>query len=134
MNEYLGLKISVRATFTFDNQPALRRVPLQSPAGEPSGMILAPREKLDRVLTVALVVSFQGARGHNPTAFDRRDADDLRFLPVMATGIHRAKVAGNPESKMAGVGIVGTSIGRPFLNPRRSRHRGSGQDSLWTRL
>ena len=36
MNEYLGLKISVRATF--DNQPALRRVPLQSPAGEPAGM------------------------------------------------------------------------------------------------
>ncbi len=56
MNEHLGLKTSFRTTF--DNQPALRRVPLQSPGGERTGTVLVPRHELDRVFTVALVVTF----------------------------------------------------------------------------
>ena len=56
MNEHLGLKTSIRTTF--DNQPALARLPLRSPGGEEGGTVLVRREKLDRVLTVALVVSF----------------------------------------------------------------------------
>lgn len=56
MNEHLGLKTSLRTTF--DNQPALARLPLRSREGEETGTVLARREKLDRVFTVALVVSF----------------------------------------------------------------------------
>lgn len=56
MNEHLGLKTSLRTTF--DNQPALARLPLRSPGGEQGGTVLVRREKLDRVFTVALVVSF----------------------------------------------------------------------------
>ena len=56
MNEHLGLKTSLRTTF--DNEPALRRVPLQSPEGERAGTVLIPRDELDRVFTVALVVTF----------------------------------------------------------------------------
>ncbi len=56
MSESLGLKTSLRTAF--DNQPALARVPLQSPSGDDAGSVLVPRQKLDRVFTVALVVSF----------------------------------------------------------------------------
>ena len=56
MNEHLGLKTSLRTTF--DNQPALARVPLLSSAGEEAGSVLIRRQELDRVFTVALVVSF----------------------------------------------------------------------------
>lgn len=56
MNEHLGLKTSLRTTF--DNQPALARVPLMSAAGAEAGSVLIPRRELDRVFTVALVVSF----------------------------------------------------------------------------
>ena len=56
MNEHLGLKTSIRTTF--DNQPALARLPLRSPGGEERGTVLVRRKELDRVFTVALVVSF----------------------------------------------------------------------------
>ena len=56
MNEHLGLKTSFRTTF--DNEPALRKVPLRSPEGERAGTVLVPRDQLDRVFTVALVVTF----------------------------------------------------------------------------
>ena len=56
MNEHLGLKTSFRATF--DNQPALASVPLLSSMGEAAGEVVVPREKVDHVFTVALVVSF----------------------------------------------------------------------------
>lgn len=56
MNEHLALKTSLRTTF--DNQPALARLPLRSPGGEDGGTVLVRREKVDRVFTVALVVSF----------------------------------------------------------------------------
>ena len=56
MNEHLGLKTSFRTTF--DNEPALRRVPLQSPEGQRTGTVLVPRNELDRVFTIALVVTF----------------------------------------------------------------------------
>ncbi len=56
MNEHLGLKTSFRTTF--DNEPALARVPLVSRGGEERGSVLIPRKEFDRVFTVALVVSF----------------------------------------------------------------------------
>ena len=56
MNEHLGLKTSFRATY--DNQPSLRKVPLRSPLGERTGTVLVPRQELDRVFTIALVVTF----------------------------------------------------------------------------
>lgn len=56
MNEHLGLKTSLRTTF--DRQPALARVPLVSTAGDAAGSVLVRRKELDRVFTVALVVSF----------------------------------------------------------------------------
>ena len=56
MNEHLGLKTSFRTTF--DNEPALRRVPLSSPEGERTGTVLVPRKELDRIFTIALVVTF----------------------------------------------------------------------------
>ena len=56
MNEHLGLKTSFRTTF--DNEPALARVPLVSAGGEETGSVLIPRKEFDRVFTVALVVSF----------------------------------------------------------------------------
>jgi len=56
MNEHLGLKTSFRTTF--DNEPALARVPLVSRGGEEAGSVLIPRKEFDRVFTVALVVSF----------------------------------------------------------------------------
>lgn len=57
MNQHLGLKTSFRTTF--DNQPALARVPLMATAGgERVGDVLVRRKELDRVFTVALVVSF----------------------------------------------------------------------------
>ncbi len=56
MNEHLALKTSLRGTF--DNEPALRRLPLRtSLGGEKTGEILVPRAKLDRVLTLTLVVT-----------------------------------------------------------------------------
>ena len=56
MNEHLGLKTSFRATF--DNQPSLASVPLVTAMGEAAGEVVVPREKVDHVFTVALVVSF----------------------------------------------------------------------------
>ncbi len=56
MNEHLGLKTSFRTTF--DNEPALARIPLVSTGGEEAGNVLVPRKEFDRVFTVALVVSF----------------------------------------------------------------------------
>lgn len=56
MNEHLGLKTSFRTTF--DNEPALRRVPLWSPGGERTGSVTVPRDELDHVFTIALVVTF----------------------------------------------------------------------------
>ena len=56
MNEHLGLKTSLRTTF--DNEPALARLPLRSREGEETGTVLVRRDKLDRVFTLALVVSF----------------------------------------------------------------------------
>ena len=56
MNEHLGLKTSFRATF--DNQPSLASVPLVTATGEAVGEVVVPREKVDHVFTVALVVSF----------------------------------------------------------------------------
>lgn len=56
MNEHLGLKTSFRTTF--DNEPALARVPLISASGEEVGNVLVPRKELDHVFTVALVVSY----------------------------------------------------------------------------
>ena len=56
MNEHLGLKTSFRTTF--DNQPALASVPLVTAMGEAVGEVVVPREKVDHVFTVALVVSF----------------------------------------------------------------------------
>ena len=56
MNEHLGLKTALRTTF--DYQPALARLALMSAQGEAAGDVLVPREKLDRVFTVALVVTF----------------------------------------------------------------------------
>lgn len=55
MNEHLGLKTSFRTTF--DNEPALARVPLVSPSGAEAGSVLLSRKEFDRVFTVALVVS-----------------------------------------------------------------------------
>ncbi len=56
MNSHVGLKTSFRAHF--DNLPALARVPLVSAAGEEAGEVLVPRKTLDRVFTVALMVTF----------------------------------------------------------------------------
>ncbi len=55
VNEHLALKTSLRGNF--DNQPALRRLPLRSVAGEEVGEVLVPRSRLDRVLTLTLVVT-----------------------------------------------------------------------------
>lgn len=56
MNAHLGLKTSLRTTF--DNQPSLAKVPLWSSGGERVGSVLVPRDELDRVFTIALVVTF----------------------------------------------------------------------------
>ena len=55
MNDNFGLKTTVR--LLFDNRPSLVGVPLVSSAGEPAGTVFAARRKLDRVMTVALVVT-----------------------------------------------------------------------------
>ncbi len=56
MNEHLALKTSLRGSF--DNRPALRRLPLRTTVGgEKTGEVLVPRSKLDRVLTLTLVVT-----------------------------------------------------------------------------
>ncbi len=55
MSERLGLKTNFR--LLFDNQPSLASVPLESPEGTAAGTVLVRRRKLDRVLTVALVIS-----------------------------------------------------------------------------
>ena len=56
MSEHMGLKTSFRTTF--DNRPALARLPLMSTGGEEVGNVLVRRKELDRTFTVALVVSF----------------------------------------------------------------------------
>ncbi len=55
MSERLGLKTSLSATW--DHRPALAKAPLTGPTGEAAGEVLLPREKLDRVATVALVLT-----------------------------------------------------------------------------
>lgn len=55
MNDNLGLKTTVR--LLFDNRPSLAGVPLVSSAGEPAGTVFVARRKLDRVATLALVVT-----------------------------------------------------------------------------
>lgn len=56
MSENLALKTTLQVLF--DNQPSLVNVPLESPTGEPAGMVAVELDEFDRVLTVALVVSF----------------------------------------------------------------------------
>ena len=55
VNDNFGLKTTVR--LLYDNRPSLVGVPLVSSAGEPAGTVFAARRKLDRVMTVALVVT-----------------------------------------------------------------------------
>lgn len=57
LSQPLALKTSVE--FMYDNQPALRQVPLQLPSGEPAGQnVVVPLQRLDTVFTLALVISF----------------------------------------------------------------------------
>lgn len=55
MNDRFALKTNVR--LSFDNRPALASVPLVSRAGESAGTINVARRKLDRVATLALLVT-----------------------------------------------------------------------------
>ncbi len=57
VSELLAVKTSVR--FVWDNQPALIEVPLEWPAGAPTGaQVSVPRRKLDSTISVALVANF----------------------------------------------------------------------------
>jgi len=56
MSENLALKTTFQ--LLFDNQPSLVSVPLESATGEPVGTVAVALDEFDRVLTVALVVSF----------------------------------------------------------------------------
>ena len=56
VTSHLALKVSLQ--WLYRNRPALVEVPLSSPAGEASGTVLVPLEKLDTKLTTALVMSF----------------------------------------------------------------------------
>ncbi len=55
MNEHLALKTSLSTAY--DHRPALAKVPLTAPSGDAAGHVLLPRRKLDRMLTLALVVT-----------------------------------------------------------------------------
>lgn len=56
MSEDLALKTTVQ--ILFDNEPSLVGVPLESAAGAPLGTVSVPLDQFDRVVTVALVISF----------------------------------------------------------------------------
>ncbi|MGI9626491.1 MAG: DUF481 domain-containing protein [Longimicrobiales bacterium] len=56
MSENLALKTTFQ--ILFDNDPSLVNVPLMSSIGDPLGDVGVPLNEFDRVLTVALVVSF----------------------------------------------------------------------------
>lgn len=56
MSESLALKTTFQ--LLFDNSPSLVNVPLESIGGEPVGTVAVALDEFDRVLTVALVVSF----------------------------------------------------------------------------
>ena len=57
MSERLALKVS--AQLLYDKLPGLQAVPLESPAGVPTGdTVFAELDELDSLLTVALVVNF----------------------------------------------------------------------------
>ena len=56
MSESLALKTTLQ--LLFDNDPSLVNVPLQSGTGADLGRVAVPLDEWDRVLTVALVVSF----------------------------------------------------------------------------
>lgn len=51
----LALKTTLR--LVFDNDPSLQEIPLRSPAGEGLGTVRASRERLDRVTTIAVVLT-----------------------------------------------------------------------------
>ena len=56
ISEGLALKTSLQ--LLFDNDPSLIAVPLESTPGNPTGeKVLTPGEELDRILTVALVIT-----------------------------------------------------------------------------
>ncbi len=52
----LALKTTLR--LTFDNEPSLQEVPLRSEAGENLGTVRVSRARLDRVTTIAVVVTW----------------------------------------------------------------------------
>ena len=56
MSDNLALKTTLQ--LLFDNEPSLVAVPLSSGVGDPLGEVPVPLSEWDRVLTVALVVSF----------------------------------------------------------------------------
>lgn len=56
MSESLALKTTLQVLF--DNDPSLVGVPLESAVGESLGTVSVPLDEFDRVLTVALVISF----------------------------------------------------------------------------
>ena len=56
MSESLALKTTLQ--ILFDNDPSLVGVPLESAIGDPLGTVSVPLDEFDRVLTVALVISF----------------------------------------------------------------------------
>ena len=57
ISEVLALKAGLQ--LLFNNDPALKLVPLEQPAGTPTGeTVLAPLEKLDTQFTIALVADF----------------------------------------------------------------------------
>ena len=56
MSDNLALKTTL--LLLFDNQPSLVNVPLESAVGDPIGTVAVPLDEFDRVLTVALVISF----------------------------------------------------------------------------
>ena len=55
VSDSFGLKATYR--LLFDNRPALASVPLVSPTGDSSDTVSVARSKLDRVLTLAVVVT-----------------------------------------------------------------------------
>lgn len=55
VSDSFGLKATYR--LLFDNRPALANVPLVSPTGDSAGTVSVARSKLDRVLTLAVVVT-----------------------------------------------------------------------------
>ena len=57
INDHLALRTSLQ--LLWDNQPSLAGVPLEQPLGTPTGeTVLVPLDKLDTVISVALVANF----------------------------------------------------------------------------